>query len=78
MEPDRTSAVNGVEKLPQDLILVRHVCLNRPIFPTLLRNFRHGLLTERHPSGLTSLLPNLLGSGISKDLYFFDNHPFTD
>ena len=26
----------------------------------------------------TYILPNLVGSEISKDLYFFDNHPFTD
>ena len=39
---------------------------------------RHGLLTARHPSDLTYVLPNLVGSEISKDLYFFDNLTFTD
>ena len=39
---------------------------------------RHGLLTERHPSGPTYVLPNSWVPEISKDLYFFDNHPFTD
>ena len=43
-----------------------------------LRNLRHSLLTERHPSGPTYDLPNLWGPELSKDLYFFDNRPFTD
>ena len=43
-----------------------------------LRNLRHSLLTERHPSGPTYDLPNLWGPELSIDLYFFDNRPFTD
>jgi hypothetical protein len=32
----------------------------------------------RHPSDPTYFLSNFWVSEISKDLYFFDNHPFTD
>jgi len=64
-------------ELPQDLTLIRHVCLNFSSFPTLLLNFHHGLLTERHLSGPTYGLHNFQVPEISKDLYFFDNHSFT-
>jgi hypothetical protein len=66
------------QELPLDLTLIHHVCLNRPSFPTLLLNLRHGLLTERHPSGPTYVLPNCWVPEISKDLYFFDNYSFTE
>ena len=36
---------------PLDLPLIRHICLNRPSYPTLLLNLLHSLHTERHPSG---------------------------
>jgi hypothetical protein len=66
------------QELPQELTLIRHVCLNRQSFPTVLLTLRHVLLTEHYPSSPTYDLRNFWVTEISKDLYFFDNHSFTD
>jgi hypothetical protein len=77
-QPGEASAAADVPRVAQGLTLFLHICLNRPSFPTLPLTLRHDLLTERHPSGPTYVLPNFLVQEISKDLYFFDNHSFTD
>jgi hypothetical protein len=74
MEPARPSMCQERSK---DRILICHLCVYRST--SLASRIMCAIVYsyERHPSGPTDILLNLLELAVSKDRIFFDNRLFT-